>query len=79
MRKKELLARIEALEREVKDLEARLEAEEMRPWPWTVPVYPTWPTYPASPVTITPTWDQPNVCDITVYGDEWTSCIPLTA
>ena len=61
MKKRELLARIEELEREIEDLKARLEAQEAKPWPWSIPVYPTWPIYP--PVI---TYD-----DNTTNGTKW--------
>ena len=46
MRKRELLARIEALEQRVEELEAWQDVQEVRPWPWSIPAQPAWPTYP---------------------------------
>lgn len=50
MKKRELLERIEALERELADAKARIAWLEARPWPITVPVEPIYPTYPTYPI-----------------------------
>ena len=51
MKKRELLARIEALEARI----ALLEAQRFQ----LQPVFPLWPTHP-NPTPSTPTWMQPN-------------------
>jgi len=55
MKKRELLARIEALETRV----LLLEAQRFQPQP-IFPLWPTYPDYPYDPRSLGPTWTQPS-------------------